>query len=674
MRRIPVCLCAMFFLGVVLMIHAGCSQDAPKPVKNNLVQSDTISALLEKLSTDSLIHLSQMEKNDTLRLEILQLIMGGLWFDSNSQKLNAYSDSVISLATKLRKDKIKANAMLMRGMALLNQNKPDLTIQYLDSCISFVKISNLSISEKNLEIGKCEQGKNHAYLQMNQIAMQIDALYNAILHFEKTREPTFGWYRACYLNLGIAYSRLNNYPKAIESYQKALQISRSDTSTRNQSVFFILELMARVHSDQKNFMKARAILDSMKIHRNSAGTDSVFHFMAWGNYYLNLNQYDSSIINYKAAREIMNKGYDFYQFEILSKLSKAYLKNGKEYDAGEILSEMNSAKGQDYNLYQKLELSKLHLLSAIHRADGVSAIRFYDSLETQVNRLREIEAMSQMQSKEASMELQNFQTREKLKQQKAEIEQHEKNLQKNFLLAGAGVFLLLLGFIAVIQFRNNKMIKAERNKSDLLLLNILPEEVAKELKSRGEAEARQIDQVSVLFTDFKGFTAFSEKRTPKELVKDLHECFTQFDAIIQKYGLEKIKTIGDSYMAAGGLPLPNDTHASDTVMAALEIRDYIESEKNRKQANNEPFFEVRIGVHTGPVVAGIVGVKKFSYDIWGDTVNTASRMESSGFPGKVNISEATYLLINEKFNCSFRGKIEAKGKGQMDMYFVERPV
>jgi class 3 adenylate cyclase len=230
--------------------------------------------------------------------------------------------------------------------------------------------------------------------------------------------------------------------------------------------------------------------------------------------------------------------------------------------------------------------------------------------------------------------------------------------------------LVLVAIAMLFFYYQRNKIRKEKQRSEELLLNILPEEVADELKKKGSAEAQQIDEVTVLFTDFKGFTQLAEKLTPKELVAEINECFSAFDYIVEKYNVEKIKTIGDAYMAAGGLPTANTTHAKDVIYAALEIQLFMEKFKAKKIAANELFFEIRIGIHTGPVVAGIVGVKKFAYDIWGDTVNTASRMESSGEVGKVNISGATFDLVKDLFECEYRGKIQAKGKGEIDMYFV----
>jgi class 3 adenylate cyclase len=211
---------------------------------------------------------------------------------------------------------------------------------------------------------------------------------------------------------------------------------------------------------------------------------------------------------------------------------------------------------------------------------------------------------------------------------------------------------------------------SEKKKSDDLLLNILPSEVAEELKLKGFADAKDFAEATVMFTDFKDFTRIGEKLSPAKLVEEIHFCFSSFDNIIHKHGIEKIKTIGDAYMCAGGLPVANKTHADDVVKAALEIRDFMANHNKEKLAKGELPFEIRIGINTGPVVAGIVGVKKFAYDIWGDTVNLASRMESSGEAGKVNISGSTYELVKDKFTCAHRGKIQTKNKGEVDMYFL----
>lgn len=217
-------------------------------------------------------------------------------------------------------------------------------------------------------------------------------------------------------------------------------------------------------------------------------------------------------------------------------------------------------------------------------------------------------------------------------------------------------------------------IKVEKRLSEELLLNILPRNVAEELKFIGDTRAKAFTMVTVMFTDFVGFTEKSKRMSAELLVDELHHCFSAFDNIIQKYRVEKIKTIGDSYLCVTGLPISNYTHPEDMVCAAFEMRDFMEARRKEKEAKNEIAFELRIGIHTGPVVAGIVGIRKFQYDIWGDTVNTANRMETMSLPGKVNISQATYELVKDlpKFTFEKRDKVLVKGKGEMEMYYVSQ--
>ena len=255
-----------------------------------------------------------------------------------------------------------------------------------------------------------------------------------------------------------------------------------------------------------------------------------------------------------------------------------------------------------------------------------------------------------------------------------------------FLSWGAPViYFLAYSTIGVLAFylrhessKSKASLEQERQKnaelhlqSEKLLLNILPESIASELKLRGTAEPKLYDSATVLFTDFVGFTKIAEKLTPTELVSELDKCFSYFDNVITKYGLEKLKTIGDAYMAAGGIPDKNNTHGFDCALAAIEIQAFMNQMKNIKEQQGLPYWELRLGMHTGPLVAGVVAERKFAYDVWGDTVNTASRMESSGTPGAINISRELRDTIHFLFECKYRGKVYAKNKGEIEMFYLK---
>ncbi len=273
-----------------------------------------------------------------------------------------------------------------------------------------------------------------------------------------------------------------------------------------------------------------------------------------------------------------------------------------------------------------------------------------------------------------------------LKEQNMELREQSMKLdlqksQRNFwgVLSALG---LLIGISLWSRYRSikkhsdqleekNEIIAKEQERSDELLLNILPQKVAEELKENGVAKARKYDLATVLFTDFVGFSKSASEMAPEVLVYELDFYFKKFDEIITKYGLEKIKTIGDSYMCAGGLPNRSANHPFKVMSAAIEIQKFMNQWKDHKKAKGEVFFEARIGIHSGPIVAGVVGKKKYAYDIWGNTVNIASRLESACEPGQINISKKTYDLVKSKFEAETRGKIDAKNIGEIEMFYLK---
>jgi class 3 adenylate cyclase len=248
-------------------------------------------------------------------------------------------------------------------------------------------------------------------------------------------------------------------------------------------------------------------------------------------------------------------------------------------------------------------------------------------------------------------------------------------LQLTMNIAGATVviYLAMEYFVRMIN-RNHKLLEEEKKRSDSLLLNILPAQVAEELKVSGKSKPTLYTDTTIIFSDFKDFTQFSELFTPEELVSELGQCFSAFDEIVDKHGLEKIKTMGDAYMCVAGIPVTREdgkTNAVKALMAALEIAAYVKNARQLKFMQGKIYWGIRIGIHTGDVVAGIVGKNKFVFDIWGDAVNTASRVETCSEEGKVNISGTTYEIVKDYFDCTYRGKISVKNKGELDMYFVD---
>lgn len=527
--------------------------------------------------------------------------------------------------------------------------------------------------------------------------------------------------------LGVNYQYKSDYPTALAYFFKALKIYESIHDQRGRAS--TLQNIGNVYQYQKNYGKVlECHLQSLKIseelgdRRGVASTLSnigIFYFFQQdydkaldyderslkthyeigekggiagtlcniGNVYLLKKAYARSLYYTFEALRLHEQIGDKYGAAIdLGNIGETYLAIAQD-STGAIKPDSLIPAGRNANLKLAIDYLKRSIDDSrkIAQLDNIIEFSKYLSDAYRMSRdfesaLNSYEVYSKMNDSVYS--LQNSQTIKQMEYKQA-LDIKDRDLQiarlavlkkrneRVFYISGIAVLLVVILFI----FRNYKMQKqsnvllaTEKKRSDDLLLNILPSEVASELKEKGSAAARYFDNVTVLFTDFVNFTNAGERMTPQELIDELHTCFMAFDHIIGKYGIEKIKTIGDAYLAVSGLPVSDPMHAERAVQAAMEIRAYM---KQRQEQPGNKTFDIRIGIHSGSVVAGIVGVKKFAYDIWGDTVNTAARMEQNSEPGRINISETTYALVKDAIACTYRGEIEAKNKGQLKMYFVD---
>lgn len=474
-------------------------------------------------------------------------------------------------------------------------------------------------------------------------------------------------------SIGSINERLGNYNEALTSYRNALLILEKTGNKPYQMATYnncgsLYIRLNKSDSALHYFRKALVILESSKI-QNAVASVLLSHL---GDLMVSTNKLDSARYYYSRGLEMSTiLGDEIGKARSLIGLAKLRLNVGDRVGAKTL--GLKSLKHAQVAQKPQEILKAAVFLKKMFVSDG----KFEEAYNMYQLEISSRDSILSVENQKAAIRHQ-FKFDYDLKEAKAKTEQEKKDViaqkelqrhkfVRNGFISGFAVVMIFAG----VFFTQRNKIKKGKKLSDELLLNILPTEVAEELKQKGSAEPQMIDQVTVLFTDFKGFTQLSEKLSPKNLVGEINECFSEFDHIMEKYGVEKIKTIGDAYMAAGGLPTSNTTHALDVVSAALEIQHFMLKQREKKESEGKLYFEIRIGVHSGPVVAGIVGVKKFAYDIWGDTVNTASRMESSGEVGQVNISGTTYEFVKNEFKCVHRGKVQAKGKGEIDMYFVD---
>ncbi len=511
------------------------------------------------------------------------------------------------------------------------------------------------------------------YKQQGDFSSAIDILNRALRLAEQLQDGYHIYF--CLAKIGEIYDRQGDHAMALRYFERGLEESRrsSDVSAQRGALLNMGNALSNLGRSQEALVY---YLRTAELAGQSGEKSS--QAIALNNLsrtYADLGQYELALESGLQSLELKRQaGFDKGVPSSLISVGNVYLRAGQPRKAlpysreglelaqkqGDLTEQRNAAQDL-WQIYKSLGMPEASL--AMHERYIVAR----DSLEREENQRAVLrQEYRYTYEKRALADSLEYARQNEVKDLELARQQANLSRQRTALFSSGGGLLLLLA-LAYSIFRGKK-------RSDELLHNILPEEVAAELKAKGEAEPRLMDSVSVLFTDFKGFTEVSEKLSPRELVNAIHTCFSAFDQIVEQHGLEKIKTIGDAYMAACGVPLPRPDHAVRTAQAALAMLDFMGRWAAERQAAGLPSFQVRIGIHSGPVVAGIVGVKKFAYDIWGDAVNTASRMESSGEAGQVNISGSTYAQLKNQPGLRFthRGEVQTKGKGELEMWFVER--
>ncbi len=620
---------------------------------------------------DSLKIILESSGEDTVRVKVLNSISEQLYRTTPSDAI-VYGNLARMLAEKLNYQKGLAYALKNLGLAHYFKGE---YVEVLDNWLRSLEIFE-SLGDK-LGVGNITNNIGAVYFSQGDDPKALEYYLRSLRVSEqignKLRIAT------ALVNIGSVYlNKRDTYDKALSYFLKALPLSEElvDHEAIATSAVNLGELYLEMgNTDSALFYSEKAL----EAYRITGGKYISYALINIGKAQAARGDFGLAVENQEKAFEIAEQNNAKLEMvQSLLGLSETYrLKNDLEsalrsLKKAELLAKEIGSNSELKNAYEGLSLTYAE------RANYKEAYTYHTLYTGIKDSLYNIENDKRIEGLQFRFVIDRKQDEINILEKNAEIEQLEVKRQKAIstgaIITGILLFVLAGGLFNRYKYihRTKKIIEEEKNRSDGLLLNILPSETADELKQNGETKARSYESVTIMFTDFKGFTELSATLSPEALVKEIHECYKAFDEIMTKYRVEKIKTIGDAYMAAGGLPKPNDSHAQDVVRAALEVRDFMLSMKKERQALGKPFFEIRIGIHSGPVVAGVVGIKKFAYDIWGDTVNIASRMESNSLPGKINISGVTHELLKGRFECEPRGKISVKGGGERSMYFLER--
>ncbi|MFP4846739.1 adenylate/guanylate cyclase domain-containing protein [Winogradskyella sp. PE311] len=538
---------------------------------------------------------------------------------------------------------------------------PDSALYYANILIK--KAVNLKPKDsalRALKIGYLAKG--NAFLIKGENSKVIEAFLKGLEYAEQTKDKnTIGILQ---VSIADTYVLMENNEFAEQHYIQGIELLRKIPDSLNLASALLNagDWLTRIEEYNKALLYFEE--SSTIFEKRNYLVGKAYNLGNIGMVYAEQNKDELAEDKINEAISILEGLEDYYPISVyLTYLADIYV-DKENFDLAFKFANRSLNLAKAYGLKEQIRDANLKLSELNEKAgNGDFALSYYRDYIIYRDSIRNIEEVQKISNATNSKTLAEL-----------ELETQKRKTQRIMLWSTIGV-LFLIGILAYNLFKKNKFVKktnkiiaAEKDRSDKLLLNILPEETAQELKDKGRVAAKKYPSVTVLFSDFKGFTSYAENLSPEKLVETIDYYFSEFDLIMEKHGLEKIKTIGDAYMAVGGLSYDNVDQAKEMVLAAKEMNAFVSNAKFDDITTAD--FDIRIGINTGPVVAGVVGTKKFAYDIWGDTVNIASRMESNSKPGRINISEDTYNILKSEFDCEYRGELDVKNRGSMKMYFV----
>ena len=626
----------------------------------------SLTVLSQNREIDSLKRIVETEAKDTAMVSSLNNLGLELLSQGNIDESLKYSEEANDLATEL--GYIKGKALSLKQIGNANYYKGN----YLEVFDYWGQsLENFEILKDSIGISNILSNLGIIYFSQGSNARAIEYLLRSLTIAEKLNHPLR--ISTALLNIAMVYGDSpQDWDKAISYYEQALPYLKILNDPANTKAYYFG--VGEIEYSKGNYQTALEYFEEgLKITKNTIYYSQNLLLLGKTKFKLGALEESLSLLNECYSNAVKDDNL-LVKVKCLIELGIVYQNNDFEKAISVYREAENLAISQELSF----ELSQIYdgiPQSYVNNRDFKKGYEYQSKYLAQKDSLFNIETDDKMRGLQFDFDLEKKEDEIGLLEKEAQILELTEKRQKNAIY-GVAIALFLIVLLALGLFRRYKFIKetnviieAEKDRSESLLLNILPEETARELKEFGKVKAKRFDAVTVLFTDFVGFTSYAKNLEPEELVSSVDYYFSKFDEIMEKYKVEKIKTIGDAYMCVSGLPEPGEKDAIRAVQAAFEILDFMEESKKTKM-NDIAKFDIRIGINTGPIVAGVVGTKKFAYDVWGDAVNVASRMESKSESGKINISESTYELIKDHYDCEFRGEIEVKNKGMMKMFFV----